>query len=98
MSPISNDSQEIHSDYRDALYSRLVQNNVARIEEHLEAMQRDPHGLEFAPWKKEVDEIWKRSFERINQMGEYSQRSILESIRETWVHYITHYGAVDVQS
>ena len=41
MSPISNDSQEIHSDHRDALYSRLVQNNVARIEEHLEAVGID---------------------------------------------------------
>jgi len=31
-------------------------------------------------------------------MGESSQRDILESIREIWVNYITHYGAVEVKS
>ena len=98
MSHKSNDSHTVPSQYQDVLHSRIVQNNVVRIEEHLEAMQRAPHGLEFGPWKREVDEIWKSSFERINQMGESSQRSILESIRETWVSYITHYGAVEVKS
>lgn len=58
-------------------------------------MQRDPHGLEYAPWKREVDHIWKLTFEYINGMGEKSQAMALESIKDTWVSYITHYGIVD---
>ena len=79
----------------DRFKSRLVFNNVAHIQEHLEAMQRDPHGLEYSPWKREVDHIWKRTFEYINGMGEKSQAMALESIKDTWVSYITHYGIVD---
>ena len=80
---------------KDQFKSRLVLNNVAHVQEHLEAMQRDPHGLEYAPWKREVDHIWKRTFEHINGMEEKSQALALESIKDTWVSYITHYGIVD---
>ncbi|MEC9320847.1 MAG: hypothetical protein VX869_01555 [Chloroflexota bacterium] len=80
---------------KDRFKSRLVLNNVAHVQEHLEAMQRDPHGLEYAPWKREVDHIWKRTFEHINGMEEKSQALALESIKDTWVSYITHYGIVD---
>ena len=80
---------------KDRFKSRLVLNNVAHIQEHLEAMQRDSHGLEYAPWKREVDHIWKRTFEYINGMGKESQATALESIKDTWVSYITHYGIVD---
>ena len=80
---------------KDRFKSRLVLNNVAHVQEHLEAMQRDPHGLEYAPWKREVDHIWKRTFEHINGMDEKSQAQALESIKDTWVSYITHYGIVD---
>ena len=80
---------------KDRFKSRLVLNNVAHVQEHLEAMQRDPHGLEYAPWKREVDHIWKRTFEYINGMRDKSQAMALESIKDTWVSYITHYGIVD---
>ena len=61
MTHASNDFHTVPQQYQDLLHSRIVQNNVVRIEEHLEAMQRDPHGLEFGPWKMEVDETWKSS-------------------------------------
>ena len=38
----------------DKLKTRLVFKRIDYIQEHLEAMQRDPHGLEYAPWKEEV--------------------------------------------
>ena len=79
----------------DKLKTRLVLNNVARIQEHLEAMQRDPHGLEYRPWKEEVDHVWKNVFEYINAMDENAQVSTLELIKETWVGYISHYGIGD---
>ncbi len=74
---------------------RLVSNNVSQVLEHLEAMQRDSHSPEYTHWKEEVDDIWKRIFESINTMGEMAQRNSLETIRETWVSYITHYGMID---
>jgi len=79
----------------DILKARLVLNKVVLIEEHLEAMQRDPHGLEYAPWKVEVDQVWKQVFELINSMYEDAQPLALESIKETWVSYISHYGISD---
>lgn len=82
----------------DILKARLILNKVARIEEHLEAMQRDPHGLEYAPWKVEVDHVWKQMFELINSMYEDAQLAALESIKETWVSYISHYGINDQSS
>ena len=82
----------------DILKARLVLNKVVLIEEHLEAMQRDPHGLEYAPWKVEVDQVWKQVFELINSMYEDAQPLVLESIKETWVSYISHYGISDQSS
>ena len=79
----------------DRLKMRLVFRKTDHIEEHLEAMQRDPHGLEYAPWKTEVDNIWKEIFSDINDMSEDAQKIVLEAMRETWVSYITHYGAVE---
>ena len=78
----------------DMMRSRLVGNQVRMIQEHLEAMQRDMHGLEFDPWKKEVDNLWRRTFEQINRMGQTTQQSALEGIKELWMTYITHYGVI----
>ena len=79
----------------DRLKTRLVFKNIDNIQEHLEAMQRDPHGLEYNPWKLEVDNIWKKIFSDINEMSEEAQKMVLDSMREIWVSYITHYGAVE---
>ena len=79
----------------DRLKTRLVFKNIDHIQEHLEAMQRDPHGLEYRPWKLEVDNIWKKIFADINEMSEESQKTVLEAMRDVWVSYITHYGAVE---
>ena len=67
-------------------------NKVRMIHEHLEAMQRDAHGLEYAPWRAEVDELWKEIFTNINGLNPESQPVALESIRELWMTYITHYN------
>lgn len=79
----------------DKFFLRVVQNKVAFIEEHLEGMQRDPHGYEYEPWKDEVDSLWKSIFEIINRMDEVNQKASLNSISEVWVSYITHYGIVN---
>ena len=79
----------------DKFYHRVIQNKVAAIEEHLEGMQRDPHGHEYEPWKKEVDSLWKSIFEVINGMDEENQKVSLSCISEVWVSYITHYGVVN---
>ena len=79
----------------DRLKMRLVFKKIDHIQEHIEAMQRDPHGLEYPPWKNEVDNIWKKIFSDINDVSEDSQKTVLEAMRETWVSYITHYGAVE---
>ena len=76
----------------DRIRTRTVRNQVKRIREHLEAMQRDAHGLEYAPWKTEVDELWKATFEQINHMAEDPQKQSLEMIRELWTMYISHYA------
>jgi len=83
------------SNSSDRFFQRLVSNSVVQVLEHLEAMQRDAHSPEYTHWKKEVDDIWKRIFESINSMDEISQKESLETIRETWVSYITHYGMID---
>ena len=57
----------------DRVRLRTVRLQVKRIREHLEAMQRDAHGVEYAPWKNEVDNIWKITFENINEMSEAPQ-------------------------
>lgn len=79
---------------QDRIHARAVQNSQKRISEHLEAMQRDAHGIEFAPWQAEVEELWKGIFGVINLMSEQPQREALEAIRELWMNYITHYGGV----
>ena len=78
----------------DRIRARTVGNQAKMIREHLEAMQRDAHGLEYDPWKREVDALWKRTFEQINHMSSGPQQSSLESIRELWTTYITHYGVM----
>ena len=78
----------------DRIRTRTVQNLLKHIEEHLEAMQRDVHGLEYAHWKEEVDVFWKSIFEQVSLMTEAPQRSALEMIREDWTSYITHYAGV----
>ena len=78
----------------DRIRSRTVANNANMIQEHLEAMQRDSHGLEYAPWKGEVDAMWKKTFAEISLMGAGPQQASLESIRELWTTYITHYATV----
>ncbi len=76
----------------DRIRTRTVSHQVKRLSEHLEAMQRDAHGLEYAPWKTEVDELWKNTFEQINEMAEEPQKQSLEQIRELWTIYISHYA------
>ena len=71
---------------------RTVGNKVRMIREHLEAMQRDAHGLEYGPWKVEVDELWKEVFTSINGLDSYAQPAALESIKDLWMTYITHYN------
>ena len=77
---------------QDRIRARSVGNKVRMIHEHLEAMQRDAHGLEYAPWRAEVDELWKEIFTNINELNPESQPVALESIRELWMTYITHYN------
>lgn len=77
---------------QDRIRARSVGNKVRMIHEHLEAMQRDAHGLEYAPWRAEVDELWKEIFTNINALDPESQPIALESIRELWMTYITHYN------
>jgi hypothetical protein len=75
----------------DRIRTRTVQGLLALIQEHLEAMRRDMHGLEYDPWKREVDALWKRIFEQIGRMADGPQESSLLSIREEWTTYLTHY-------
>lgn len=77
---------------RDRIRVRTVGNKVRMIREHLEAMQRDAHGLEYAPWKVEVDELWKDVFININSLNAESQPAALESVKDLWMTYITHYN------
>ena len=72
--------------------TRAVGNRLKLIREHLEAMQRDAHGLEYDPLKREVDALWKDTFQQINRMSTGPQQDALEAIREQWMAYITHYG------
>lgn len=81
----------------DRVRLRTVRLQIKRIREHLEAMQRDAHGVEYAPWKNEVDNIWKITFENINEMGETPQQNALEMIREPWMMYLSHYAAIGAE-
>ena len=71
---------------------RTVRNQIRLIREHLEAMQRDAHGLEYSEWKNEVDSLWKHTFAQIGQMKPGVQQSALEMIKELWTTYLTHYA------
>lgn len=73
---------------------RTVRNMLSMIEEHLEAMQRDVHGLEYEPWKNEVDTLWKKIFNQIDKMTDRNQPVALETIRELWTLYVAHYVVV----
>lgn len=77
---------------QDRILARTVGNKVRMIREHLEAMQRDAHGLEYAPWKVEVDELWKEVFISINDLNADVQPAALESVKDLWMTYITHYN------
>ena len=81
----------------DRVRLRTVSLQIKRIHEHLEAMQRDAHGVEYAPWKNEVDNIWKTTFENINEMSEAPQKDALEMIREPWMMYLSHYAAIGTE-
>ena len=81
----------------DRVRLRTAQLHVKRIREHLEAMQRDAHGVEYAAWKSEVDNIWKAVFENIDEMSETPQQSALELIREPWMMYLSHYAAIGAE-
>ena len=72
--------------------ARTVQNLLRMVHEHLEAMQRDVHGLEFSAWKGEVDTLWKRIFEEIGRMSADLQQSSLKLVREPWTSYLTHHA------
>ena len=76
----------------DRIRSRTVSNSVKLIQEHLEAMQRDTHGLEYGPWKREVDAMWKGVFAQISKMSPKPQQRALESIRDVWTSYVQHYA------
>ena len=78
----------------DRMRSRTVRNQVKLIHEILEAMQRDSHGIEAGPWKREADHLWKSIFEQVNRMSPEPQRLCLEMIREPWTTYATHYASV----
>ena len=78
----------------DRIRIRTVGNQISLIREHLEAMQRDAHGLEFEPWKAEVDALWKRVFQQISHMGPGPQQSALEMVTELWTLYVAHYAVM----
>ena len=78
----------------DRIRTRTVANQVKLIREHLEAMQRDSHGLEFDPWKREVDALWKAIFHQISLMRPDPQQRSLESVRELWTFYVAHYAVM----
>ena len=81
----------------DRVRLRTARLQIKRVREHLEAMQRDAHGVEYAPWKTEVDNLWKATFENINEMGETPQQNALEMIREPWMMYLSHYAALGAE-
>ncbi len=77
----------------DRIRARKVRNRVKLISEHLEAMQRDAHGLEYEPWRVEVEHLWKETFRQISSLPEPLQPRCLEMIREPWMSYFSSYVA-----
>ena len=78
----------------DKIRIRTVQNLLKLIDHHLEAMQRDVHGLEYPHWKEEVDGLWRKMFGKINLMSDSPQQAALELIRDDWTSYVTHYVGI----
>ena len=78
----------------DRIRFRSLGNRLNLIREHLEAMQRDVHGLEYPHWKDEVDQLWKRIFEQISSMSEGPQHSSLELIRDDWTQFLQYYATL----
>ena len=75
----------------DRIRARMVQNQLKLVKEHLEAMQRDVHSLEYPIWKIEVDAIWKQIFQQIGMMSPKPQQSSFKLVKEAWTTYLTHY-------
>ena len=82
----------------DRIRVRNVRNHLRLVQEHLEAMQRDVHGLEYPHWKEEVDGFWRTAFEEIGKMAPAPQQSVLEAIRGEWTTYLTHYAAIETKA
>ena len=78
----------------DRIRFRSVGNRLNLVREHLEAMQRDVHGLEYTHWKNEVDELWKGIFEQISKMSKCPQHSSLELIRDDWTQFLQYYATL----
>ena len=76
----------------DRMRAREVHNHLSLVHEHLEAMRRDSHGLEYSSWKREVDGVWRRIFAQIDRMSAGPQQSSLQTIKEAWTMYLTHYA------
>ncbi len=76
----------------DRIRVRMVQNNMKSIQEHLEAMSRDSHGMEYRPWKLEVDGLWKSLFEHVGGMTPDTQKASLDMVRDLWMMYLSHYA------
>ena len=76
----------------DMIRARTVRVILREIREHLEAMQRDVYGLEYAPWKCEVDNLWRQIFHQIGLMSDAPQQLSLEVVQDDWIHYISHYA------
>ena len=79
----------------DRIRVRTVQNLLKMIAEHLEAMRRDSHGLEYGPWRTEVDQLWKRTFELVDKLAPRPQQACLDMLREPWTAFVTNYVAAD---
>ncbi len=79
---------------KDKILTRKTKNQFKLIQENIEAMQRDVHGLEYNEWKLEVDGLWSEILGHINKMSPETQQRSLNMIRETWTTYITHYNAL----
>lgn len=76
----------------DRIRARTTEALLRMVREHLESMQRDMYGLEYDPWKREVDDLWRRIFGEISRMTEGPQRLSFQMIQEDWTTYITHYS------
>ena len=83
---------------KDKILTRKIKNQFKLIQENIEAMQRDVHGLEYNEWKIEVDGLWSDILGHINQMSPETQHRSLNMIRESWTTYITHYNPLNTNN